>query len=473
MIVNSMYVDGRAYDSGETTAVYSPATDEVLANVQAATLETAQIALESAKEAQISWGKASVKSRIEWMNKLRQACIDHEEQLRMCVHLETGKTWEGTQEDYQLLIDSLEFYAQEITRFQPDQLVDPDGQCVHTLRHKPVGVVVAYLSWNFPLLNLGYKLGPAMASGCPIILKPSIQSPLSAYLVGDLCRQVGLPKGAVTIISGGDRDVSDLLTKSKVPAMITLIGSIPTGVKIMATGATNIKRYSMELGGNTPFIVFNDADLDKAADILTALKYGNSGQICVAPNRVFVESQVHDEFLAKVLERTAKVKLGFGRDTDATMGPLINKKARAGIHNLVMSAVEQGATLHAGGELIDSDVGAFYPPTVVTGVHDMMEIYREELFGPVISMIRFEGEDYVTDMANDTDTGLASYVFTQDHAKAKRVSENLEFGEVQINGVKYAIELPHVGIKQSGIGCDCSKYALNDYLYLTRETHSL
>ncbi|GAL30759.1 aldehyde dehydrogenase [Vibrio variabilis] len=257
------------------------------------------------------------------------------------------------------------------------------------------------------MLNLGYKLGPAMAAGCPIILKPSVQSPLSAYLVGDLCRQIGLPEGAVTIISGGARSVSNLLSSSPIPAMITLIGSIATGVKIMQTAATTIKRYSMELGGNTPFVVFKDADLDKAADVLTALKYGNCGQICVAPNRVFVDATVEKAFLAKVLERTAKVKIGFGRDTDATMGPLINKSAREDIHGLVMNAVSSGATLHAGGEIESNSVGSFYPPTVISGVKETMDIYQHEIFGPVISMVSFTEEEEVIQMANDTDTGLA------------------------------------------------------------------
>ncbi|WP_234496511.1 aldehyde dehydrogenase family protein [Vibrio maritimus] len=473
MLIQDMYVQGNSYQSGDMNDVINPATDEVIATIQVADDTTARLALDSAKQAEQTWGKTSIAERAQWMLRLRDVCIKNEEALRTCVHLETGKTWADTQEDYQLLVDSLGFYAEEVKRYQPQQLADLEGTSVHTLNYRPVGVVIAYLSWNFPLLNLGYKLGPAMAAGCPIILKPSVQSPLSAYLVGDLCRQIGLPEGAVAIISGGARSVSNLLSSSPIPAMITLIGSIATGVKIMQTAATTIKRYSMELGGNTPFVVFKDADLDKAADVLTALKYGNCGQICVAPNRVFVDATVEKAFLAKVLERTAKVKIGFGRYTDATMGPLINKSAREDIHGLVMNAVSSGATIHAGGEIDSNSVGSFYPPTVISGVTETMDIYQHEIFGPVISMVSFTEEEEVIQMANDTDTGLASYIFSEDLAKAQRAAAAFEFGEVHINGVKYAINLPHVGIKQSGIGCDCSTYALDDYFYLTRTTRAL
>jgi succinate-semialdehyde dehydrogenase/glutarate-semialdehyde dehydrogenase len=473
MFVETMYVDGHAYSSGETEQVINPATDEIIANIQVADESVAQLALDSAKAAEKSWGKTTVGERVMWMKKLRQAFIEREEELRYCVHMEAGKTWAGTQEDFDLLINSLEFYSEEIQRYQPSQLLDTDGQFTHTLNYRPVGVVVAYLSWNFPLLNLSYKLGPAMAAGCPIILKPSVQSPLSAYLVGEICREIGLPEGAVTIIAGGPHSVTNLISGSAIPSMLTLIGSIATGVKVMQAGATSIKRYSMELGGNTPFVVFKDANLEKAADILVALKYGNTGQVCVAPNRVFVDESVHEAFLEKVLARTAKMKLGFGRDSDATMGPLINRGAREGIHSLVMSAVESGAILHAGGEFDPSEAGAFYPPTVVSNVNPSMDIYQHEIFGPVISMIAFSDEAKVIEQVNDTDTGLASYIFSEDIGKAQQAADQFEFGEIQINGVKYAINLPHVGIKQSGIGCDCSKYALDDYLYITRTTRSL
>ena len=470
MKYQKMYIDGVTVVSPQQIEIVNPATENVITKIYSADKEYAQKALDAAKKAQKPWANTPISERVAWMKKLQQAVIENEELLRQCVHEETGKTWAGTEEDYQSLVDSLGFYSEEIQRHGVTQIPDIAGTHKHTLSTKPVGVVVAYLSWNFPLLNLGFKLGPAMATGCPIILKPSLKSPLSAYALGAICEQIGLPSGVVNIISGDDADIGDYISSSKIPAMLTLIGAISTGIKIMQAGSSTIKRYSMELGGNTPFIVYKDADLDLAADILTALKFGNAGQICVAPNRIFVEAAIEKEFTAKVLERVKNVVVGYGKDSDATMGPLIDKASREKVHALVTNAVQSGAELITGGTFDAKQVGAFYPPTVLRNVIDTMPIYQEEVFGPVISLITFEHEDEVLQRANDTDTGLASYVFTKDHVKANNAANTLEFGEIQINGVKYGIDLPHVGIKQSGIGCDCSKYALNDYLYLTRVT---
>ncbi|MEL0637476.1 aldehyde dehydrogenase family protein [Marinomonas sp. TI.3.20] len=473
MNATQMYIDGELVTSSEKFKVNNPATEALVDTISVANKDIAQLALESAQSAKKSWGMSSVETRTKWMLMLRDELALHEEELRKAIQLETGKPWQATQEDYQLLIDSLEFYAEEIKRYTVPTLNDVEKTHRHTLTHKPVGVVVAYLSWNFPLLNLGYKLGPALASGCPIILKPSLKAPLSAYLVGAICHKIGLPKGVVNIIAGDDAEVGNYLSGSSIPSMLTLIGSINTGVKIMQAGATTIKRYSMELGGNTPYIVLDDADLDKAAEILVALKYGNSGQICVAPNRVFVHSKVKDAFIDKVLALTKTMKLGFGSDESITMGPVIDKGSRQRIHQLVTASVEQGAKILTGGEFDASEVGSFYPPTVLTGVTPDMLIYQEEIFGPVISIIDFNDDEEVLGLANDTDTGLASYVFTENQTKANFFAEFLEFGEVQINGIKYAINLPHVGIKQSGIGCDCSRYALDDYFALTRISQAL
>ncbi|MGR5117420.1 aldehyde dehydrogenase family protein [Vibrio astriarenae] len=468
-----MYIDGKLIENNCKYSAINPATDEVIREISVANQETAQQALESAKNAEKTWGKTTIAERVEWMKRLRSALIENQKALRMAVHQETGKSWACTEEDFQSLIDSLEFYADEIKRYTPPTIVDTKGEFKHQLRHMPIGVVVAYLSWNFPLLNLGFKLGPAMAAGCPIILKPSIKAPLSAYLVGQICHDIGLPKGAVNVFAGNDREVGNYLSSSTIPQMLTLIGSISTGVKVMQAGATSIKRYSMELGGNTPFIVLEDADLDLAADILCALKYNNSGQICVAPNRVMVAKSVQQAFLEKVTERADRVAVGYDIESDFVMGPVIDKWERDRIHKLVESALSAGATLVRGGQFDRDEVGAFYPPTVITDVTPEMDIYQEEIFGPVISIMTIEDHQDVIAMANETDTGLASYIFSRDTGKAQRMADQLEFGEVQINGVKYGIDLPHVGIKQSGIGCDCSKYALDDYLYLARITQAM
>lgn len=460
-----MYIGG-ALVGEPATDVVSPATGKSVARVALGGSQDAESALQAAFAAFPAWSGCSISERAAWMAKLREAVIAHEEHLRLCVHLEVGKTWAETQEDYTSLVNSLSFYAEEISRLRPENLVDRDGSHDHTLVWEPVGVVAAFLAWNFPLLNLAFKIGPAMATGCPIIIKPSFKSPLAAYAVGELCHDIGLPAGAVNIVCGDDAVVGDALSSSTIPALLTLIGSARTGRRIMEKGASSIKRFSMELGGNAPLLVFNDADLDLAADITCALKFGNCGQICVTPNRVLAQKEIYPAFKEKVAERAAKTRVGFvDRDGDIDMGPLIDAAAWERVNGLVQDAVAAGAALLCGGKRPDGlSAGNFYAPTVLDGVTSDMRIYKEEIFGPVISLLPFGDDDEGVRIGNDTDTGLTAYVFTRDMDRAKRCAAALRFGEIQINGVKYGIDLPHGGFKQSGVGVDCSHLALHDYL---------
>lgn len=467
-----IYVDGSLIESKQQKSIHNPATDKVIADIFVADVDIAEQALKSAKKAEKTWGSLLVEDRMSWMLKLKEAFIKNEEILRTCVHQETGKTWDGTAEDFQLLINSLGYYAEQaLSYLSPEVFSDETHQ--HELIRQPVGVCVAYLAWNFPLLNLGYKLGPAMATGCPIIIKPSIKTPLSAYVVGNICHSIGLPAGAVQIIAGDDVVLGNYLSSSTIPSMLTLIGSIQTGMAVMEAGTTSIKHHSMELGGDAPFIVFNDADLDLAADILTAIKFGNTGQICVSANRVFVEENILESFLEKVLTRTDAVIVGWGRDSGATMGSLIDKGACSRVHNLVQNAVSNGATCLRGGIYEENSVGAYYPPTILINVSSEMNIYKQEIFGPVISICTFSDTEKMIEDANDTDAGLASYIFTKDAKKARNIASAIECGEVHINGIKYSIELPHTAIKQSGIGCDCSTQAMDEYLVLKRISTTL
>ncbi|WP_136659742.1 aldehyde dehydrogenase family protein [Nitratireductor sp. XY-223] len=474
MLSKKMYIGGELVDSRTPFDVVSPATEETVGQVAWATAADAEAALAAADSAFADWSATSISERARWMHMLRDAVIASEEHLRECVHLEMGKNWAGTQEDFDSLVNSLQFYAEEISRLRPEALVDREGTHSHSLVYEPVGVAVAFIAWNFPLLNLAFKIGPAMAAGCPIVIKPSFKSPLSAYAVGELCHRIGLPPGVVNIVCGDDAEVGDALSSSKIPAMLTLIGSARTGRRVMEKGATSIKRYSMELGGNAPVLVFADADLDLAADIVGAVKFGNAGQICVTPNRVYVESAVADAFAQKVVERARAVAVGFDRNAPVDMGPLIDAAAFQRVDGLVRDAVAGGAqVLAGGGRAPGHDRGHFYAPTVLKGVTSPMRIYSEEIFGPVVSLIEFNDEKSVLDAANDTDAGLTDYVFTRDIEKAERCAARLRFGEVQINGIKYAIDLPHIGIKQSGIGCDCSHLALHDYLAPKRISRAL
>ena len=469
-----MYFGGQLHDGVAQHEVINPATGEVAGIVAVADAELAVKALEQAQLALDTWSTTTVTERVQWMNKLRQAIIAHELPLRECIHQEMGKAWASTQGDYQMLVDSLAFYAEEISQRQSHKIEDIEGTHSHEIVHEPVGVVAAFLAWNFPLLNLAYKLAPAMAAGCPIVVKPSLKTPLSALLVGELCAQIGLPAGAVNIICGPDQLIGDAMSASTIPALITLIGSTETGKHVMRVGATSIKRYSMELGGNAPVLVFADADLDLAASVVCGLKFENAGQICVAPNRVFVAQSVAADFLALVKQKTQAVKVGFNKNLAIDMGPVIDQGAWQRIDQMVQDAVADGAKLEMGGARpAELSEGSFYSPTVLTNVKPTSRICRDEVFGPVISILNFTDETEVLAQANDTEAGLSSFIFTQNIEKAQSIANKLRFGEVHINGVKYAINLPHCGVKQSGVGVDCSSYALDEYFTIKRVSRAL
>lgn len=470
-----MYIAGELTDGQGQADVINPANDTCVGTVAMAGMQDAQRALEAARDAFPSWSKISISERQQWMHKLRDEVIANEEYLRDCMHQEMGKPWGSTQEDFDSLKNSLEFYANEIANVHDTSIADRAGTHTHRLVHEPTGVALAFIAWNFPLLNLAFKIGPAMAAGCPIIIRPSEATPMSAYAVGELCHKIGLPAGVVQILCTNGYDVADALSASPIPSLITLIGSTKTGRHIMRTGATTIKRYSMELGGNAPVLVFDDADLDLAADIVCGVKFSNAGQICVSPNRVFVQQSVLDAFTQKVVARAQSAKVGFDKDQDIVTGPLIDGRAWRRIKGLVESAAADGAQILAGGDRPRGlEQGHFLAPTVLGGVTEDMDVYRQETFGPIVSLVSFADESDLLRMANDCDEGgLTAYVFTRDLAKAENYAAQLRYGEVQINGVKYDIDLPHGGIGQSGIGHDCSYLALHDYLITKRITRAL
>jgi len=379
---DKMYIDGALVDGAATLDIMNPANGEKVVTVAAAGCADADHALMSARAAAPMWGATPIAERQGWMHKLRDAVIANEDHLRSCVHYEMGKSWADTKEDFDLLERALSYYAEEIARVHDTGLADRAGTHAHRLIHEPAGVVLAFLSWNFPLLNLAYKLAPAMAAGCPIILRASEKTPVSAYAVGALCHQIGLPAGVVQILTTESYAVADHLTASPVPAMVTLIGSTATGRHIMQTGATTIKRYSMELGGNAPVLIFPDADLDKAADVVCGIKFSNAGQICVAPNRVFVHHSVLADFTSKVVDRAKSVKVGWDKDGPIGMGPVIDRRAWTRLKCMIDEAALEGATVLAGGTRPKGlTKGHFLAPTVLGDVTEDMAVYREETFG--------------------------------------------------------------------------------------------
>ena len=468
-----LYIGGELVDAqgGARRDVVCPATEKSVASIAWAGKKDTMLAVEAARKGFSQWSAMSINERNTWIKKLRDAVIADADLLQNAVMYEMGKTWESAAEDIESLINALEWYPQEMLHRRDQIIPDPDGTHQHLLVSEPRGVVVGILAWNFPLLNLSFKLGPALAAGCSIILKPSKESPISAYILGEICSRIGFPAGVVNLICGPAEDTSIPLCNSTDVNVLTLIGSSETGRKMIEQSSCSVKKLSMELGGNAPAVVLADCNLETAASTIAALKYGNCGQICVSPNRIFVENKVYDAFMKLFLDKVRQIKAGFGPDSGATMGPLVSKEARNRVLEVINDAVSQGARLTAGGHIPQGmDAGYFLEPTVLEGVLPGMKAYDEEMFGPVASIVRFDSEEQLQGMVNIASAGLSSYLFTSDHAKIQFYTRYMEYGEVHVNGCKYAIYLPHGGVKESGIGHDCSHLALDDYLHTKRIT---
>ena len=466
-----MYIGGQLCDgvAAKRSDVICPATGESVAQLAIATREDTERALVEAQKGFEYWSKLSLAERNVWIAKLREAVIKYKDQLHYAVMYEMGKTWESADEDIDMIVDALEYYPNEMLRMRSQILPDLSGSHSHMLVHEPRGVVCAMLAWNFPVLNIAYKVAPALAAGCSIIIRPSGDSPLSAYMLGEICAEINFPAGVINVLTGSSKETSIPMSESLIPRVLTMIGSSATGRKLISQSATSVKKLGLELGGNAPALIFEDCDLDKAVATMAGLKYNNSGQVCVTPNRIFVQASIYDEFMKRFSEKVKAIKVGFGKDQGVTMGPVINLHARERIQGLVDDAVSKGAKLSFGGVPEGMPEGSsFMNPTVLEGVTPEMRCFNEEIFGPVAAFIKFNSEEDLDPLVNVPDAGLASYLFTNSLPRVQKYAKFIECGEVQVNGVKYGINLPHGGIKDSGIGHDCSHLALEDYLYTKR-----
>ncbi|WP_299255678.1 NAD-dependent succinate-semialdehyde dehydrogenase [uncultured Aquimarina sp.] len=469
-----LYIDGKLLDSknNKKMDVICPANGEVIAQVAEASKEDTKAALIAAQKGFKYWSNLTLVQRTEWMHKLRDAIKEKEHELRTAMVYEMGKTYAGAYEDIEGIINGLDWYPNAMKNLREEQIPDYEGTHTHKMISKPAGVAVAYLAWNFPILNVGFKLAPALASGCSIIIKPSEISPLSTYIIGEILHRIEFPAGVVNILAGPVSDVAKVLSTSKIPSVLTMIGSTETGKKVIADSTTSIKKLGMELGGNAPFIVFEDADFDTAINLGIALRFGNTGQVCVAANRIYVHKRIYEKFVKAYVEKAKNIKVGFGtkENEDVFMGPVATRKDRDRMFSLIEDAVQKGGVLEYGNS-IPKDLpedGNWITPTVISNANHDMDLFAKETFGPVAGIMSFETDDEVLELANDTEYGLASYIFTNNHKRIERFTQELEFGEIQINGVKYSIYLPHGGIKNSGIGHDCSHLALDDYLIKKR-----
>lgn len=467
------YIGGRLVEGkGAEFPVYNPATNEVIAMVAGATAEQAKEALELARDAQKKYAKTTMEERIGWLVKFRDAILEEKESIVTLLSEETGKPYAIACEDFDWCVECLTFYSEEIRRVNGVSLPDfntPYGGTYHIVEKRPIGVIAGHLAWNYPLGNAGFKIGPTIVSGCACVLKPAIETPLTTLYFGEIMHRIGLPAGIVNIISGPSSEVCGVINGSTIPKMLTLIGSTETGRKVMEQGATSIKSYSLELGGNAPVIIMEDADLKQAAVKTVQMKTSNSGQMCTDYNRIYVHESVYDKFCAMVEKELSKVKLGKGRDEGYIMGPMINRGARDRMLELIEDACKRGARLLCGGEIPEEfEKGNYITPALLVDVDEEMRVSREEIFGPIIALRPYSDLDEVLKLAVDTEYGLASYLWGHDARKLSKAFEALEFGEVFVNGAGGGAHLPHAGVKQSGVGCDSSRWSLDEYFDLRR-----
>ena len=467
LLKSQAYVNGAfvTADRGGTFRVENPATGEKLAEVaDLGAAETAR-AIESAHAALPAWQGLLAKERAALMRKWFDLMMANQEDLAVIMTAEQGKPLAESRGEVAYGASFIEWFAEEGKRLYGDVIPTfAHGRRVITLK-QGVGVVGAVTPWNFPNAMITRKAGPALAAGCPIVLKPAALTPLSALALAELAHRAGIPRGVFNVVtSKRSSEVGAELTGNPLVRKFTFTGSTPIGKQLIAQCATTVKKVSMELGGNAPFIVFDDADLDAAVAGAMASKFRNMGQTCVCANRILVQDGVYDAFAEKLTRAAAALKVGDGLDDGVQQGPLIEEKAVAKVEELVADAVKKGARITTGG--LRHPLGrTFYTPTVMTEVTPDMEIAREEIFGPVATLFRFKDEAEAIRIANDTPFGLASYFYARDLGRVWRVAEALDYGIVGINeGIISTEVAPFGGVKESGTGREGSKYGIEDYL---------
>ena len=460
------YVEGRwtAADSGRTFPVRDPATGELLAQVASLGAAETRRAVQAAQGAQRDWQERTGKERAGLLRAWHDEVLRNIDDLSLLMTCEQGKPLAESRGEIQYAASFIEWFAEEGKRVDGDVAQHPQADKRILVLKQPVGVCAAITPWNFPAAMITRKVAPALAAGCTMIVKPAEQTPLSALALAALAERVGIPGGVFQVVTGDARAIGGVLTASPVVRKLSFTGSTEVGRLLMAQCAPTIKRLSLELGGNAPFIVFDDADLEAAVEGALAAKYRNSGQTCVCANRFLVQDGIHDAFVEALAERVAALKVGNGIEPGVVQGPLIDGAALAKVEQLVADARERGARLLTGGAPHELG-GTFYRPTVLIGATSDMRLAREEIFGPVAPVFRFRDEREAVALANDTEFGLAAYLYTRDIGRSWRVAEALEYGMVGLNTGLISNEVaPFGGIKQSGIGREGSRYGIDEYL---------
>lgn len=466
-VPKGLFIGGEWIDAtgGKTLDVRDPATNEVIAKVADATAEDAVAALDAAVAAQEEWAATPPRRRSDILRRAWELVQERKEQLALIMTLEMGKPFKEALGEVGYGGEFLRWFSEEAVRITGRYGSNPEGTGQMIVSQRPVGPCFFITPWNFPFAMATRKIAPALAAGCTSVIKPPQLTPLTTMYFVTLLEEAGLPKGVVNVVtSSSSSRVSEPIISDRRLRKLSFTGSTSVGKKLIAQAAENVLRVSMELGGNAPFVVFEDADLDKAVDGAMAAKFRNIGQACTAANRIIVHEHIAEAFTAKVAERVAKMKIGRGTEEGVEIGPLIDGDAVAKAEELVQDAVAKGATLVHGGERLDGP-GTFFQPTVISGLTTDAKIMSEEIFGPVFAVTTFKTEDEAVRLANDTEYGLVSYVFTEDLARGHRMIERLETGMMGLNaGVVSNAAAPFGGVKQSGMGREGGFEGIHEYL---------
>lgn len=468
LLRNQVYIDGAWVnaDNDSTVAVLNPATrEEIVAIPNVGAVETRR-AIEAADRAFSSWRKVVAKERAAILRRWFQLIMDNQEDLAKLMTAEQGKPLAESRGEVAYGASFVEWFAEEGRRVYGDTIAaNNPNQRIVTLK-QPVGVVAAITPWNFPIAMITRKVAPALAAGCTIVLKPATETPLCALALAELGERAGIPAGAFSVVTGSDaRAIGGEMTSNPTVRKLTFTGSTEVGKILMEQCAGTVKKTSMELGGNAPFIVFDDADLDAAVAGCMASKYRNAGQTCVCANRILVQEGVFDAFAEKLVAAVEQLKTGNGADDGVTIGPLINDSAFTKVSSILDDATSKGAKILTGGPGSDVPGMNFFKPTVLTDVDESMEVYTEEIFGPIAPLFKFKTEEEAIRIGNDTPFGLSAYFYARDIGRIWRVSEGLDYGIVGVNeGIISTEVAPFGGVKESGIGREGSKYGMDDYL---------
>ena len=467
LLRHQAYIDGQWCDApdGAVTEIFNPANGESLGHVPNLGAAETRRAIEAAQAAQPAWRALTAKERAARLRKWYELMLANQEDLAQIMTAEQGKPLAEARGEVLYAASFIEWFAEEAKRVYGDTIPGHQADKRLIVTKEPVGVTAAITPWNFPAAMITRKAGPALAAGCAMVLKPAPQTPFSALALAVLAERAGIPAGLVSVLPADaerSREVGSELCANPIVRKLSFTGSTGVGIKLMEQCASTLKKLSLELGGNAPFIVFDDADLDAAVEGAMVAKYRNAGQTCVCANRIYVQDGVYDAFAEKLAAAVAKLKVGAGTEAGVTTGPLIDANAVAKVQSHLADALEKGAKVLQGGKALG---GNFFAPTVLVDVTPDMRIAREETFGPLAPLFRFSDEAEVVRQANDTEFGLAGYFYTRDLGRTFRVAEALEYGMVGINTGLISNEVaPFGGIKASGLGREGSKYGLDEYL---------